>query len=102
MDNKSVRAEEAVLALSTLGDLDGAFAEVEVRNPLGNLETNVLFAPVTAPMRRDPRFWPLLAKLGLADYWLKTNHWPDMCDGPAMADCKAKAAAALTQAPRRT
>ena len=29
---------------------------------------------------QDPRFPPLCAKLGLADYWIETGKWPDCAD----------------------
>ena len=31
-------------------------------------------------MRRDPRFVELCARLGLVDYWLTTQRWPDCVD----------------------
>ena len=52
-----------------------------------------LFAPAAAPMRRDPRFLPLMKKLGLLDYWRSSGHWPDFCAEPGLPyDCKAEAA----------
>jgi hypothetical protein len=48
-----------------------------------------------ASFRRDPRFWPLVAQLGLVDYWSRTGRWPDFCAQPGQKiDCR-KAAAAL-------
>lgn len=43
----------------------------------GEIALNVIFTPGYAAMRRDVRFVKLCTRLGLADYWLKTDHWPD-------------------------
>jgi tetratricopeptide (TPR) repeat protein len=37
----------------------------------------LIFSVVNAPMRRDPRFVDLCAKLGLCEYWTETDSWPD-------------------------
>jgi DNA-binding SARP family transcriptional activator len=90
-------AENALQFASALGRLDEAFAVAEayyfgtgfavpdVRfakeqgtyTPLEERQTNLLFFPVTAPMRRDARFQPLVERLGLADYWRKSGTKPD-------------------------
>ena len=31
-------------------------------------------------LMRDVRFIGLCAKLGLVDYWVKTDHWPDCAE----------------------
>ena len=55
--------------------------------------SSFFFSPPTAAMRRDPRFMPLMAKLGLADFWRTTGEWPDFCAEPALPyDCKAEVA----------
>jgi DNA-binding winged helix-turn-helix (wHTH) protein/tetratricopeptide (TPR) repeat protein len=40
-------------------------------------KTNMLFTPTAAAMRSDPRFMPLMEKMGLADYWDKRGIRPD-------------------------
>lgn len=40
-------------------------------------KTNMLFTPTAATMRSDPRFMPLMEKMGLADYWDKRGIGPD-------------------------
>ena len=32
------------------------------------------------PMRADPRFLPLVEKLGLMEYWRTTKSQPDACE----------------------
>jgi DNA-binding winged helix-turn-helix (wHTH) protein/TolB-like protein/tetratricopeptide (TPR) repeat protein len=87
----------AVLLLVQLGDVDGAFAVAE-RSPwqveLYDLAgPPVLFIAQTAPLRRDPRFMRLAAKLGLVRYWRASGNWPDFCAEPGLPyDCKAEAA----------
>ncbi len=86
----------AIAHLSMLGDLEDAFA-VASRYNHGSLMTGAnsefLFFPFTAPMRRDPRFMKLAARLGLVHYWLTSGHWPDFCSEPGLPyDCKLEAA----------
>lgn len=40
----------------------------------------IIFGVTNTAMRRDPRFVELCEKLGLCDYWLKTDRWPDCVD----------------------
>jgi DNA-binding winged helix-turn-helix (wHTH) protein len=46
-------------------------------------KTNMLFNPVSAPMRADPRFAELTRRIGLADYWAKAGVTPDFLKGAA-------------------
>jgi hypothetical protein len=39
--------------------------------------TQVLFMPVTAVLRADPRFMPMCEACGLADYWRRSGHPAD-------------------------
>ncbi|THD77170.1 MAG: hypothetical protein E7812_14555 [Phenylobacterium sp.] len=43
----------------------------------GEVSLNILFTPMFAVLRRDPRFVRLCAKLGLVDHWIAADHWPD-------------------------
>lgn len=85
-----------VLDLTTIGAVDAAFEALSHSNPDEPLDTEVLFRPYAAGLRRDPRFMPLAARLGLVAYWKATNRWPDFClalpDRPAPYDCRAVAA----------
>ena len=70
----------AVLRLNSLGATDAAFAAAARSAPAEALDTEVLFRPPADSMRRDPRFMPLVAKLGLVDFWRRTGKWPDFCE----------------------
>ena len=87
----------AVLILNGLGEIDRAFAVAEAylleRGPLmaslrwraGQVstndqrrrKTNMLFVPVSEPMRRDPRFLRLATDIGLENYWTRARIVPD-------------------------
>lgn len=54
-----------------------------------------LFLPHMWIVRADARFMPLAARLGLVDYWLDTDQWPDFCKEEKLPyDCKEAALAA--------
>ena len=81
--------------LAAIGEIDLAFAEAEKWFEQPIEETTFLFAPELREFRRDARFMPLAARLGLVDYWRASNHWPDFCAEPDFPyDCKAAAKAA--------
>ncbi len=90
-------AENAVVFLSTLGDLDGAFEVAGAMylnqgyvmperrwsvdqgryNKAGERNTQLLFMPGAARFRADPRFTTLVRDIGLTDYWKRSGHPPD-------------------------
>lgn len=80
-----------VRMLSRAGDLDGAFAALEGPMPGGSA---VLWYPEMRALRADPRFWPLVQRIGLVDYWRASGRWPDFCSEPGL-HCEAG-----TRAPR--
>jgi DNA-binding winged helix-turn-helix (wHTH) protein/TolB-like protein len=83
---------EALTLLAMLGDLDGAFAQAELYEPVDPSAPPYLFLPMTAAMRSDPRFMPLARKLGLVAYWRSTGKWPDFCSEPGLPyDCRREA-----------
>jgi len=78
-------------ALCELGMGEDAFALIdrasfvhmfdEAGRPPGGLFSPAdIFQPSRELLRRDPRFLRLCAKLGLCDYWIATNRWPDCAD----------------------
>jgi hypothetical protein len=42
--------------------------------------SHMLFASAYPELRNDPRFVKLCARLGLVEYWLATQKWPDCAD----------------------
>lgn len=81
----------AIMMLASLGQVDAAFDLAAHYTG----ETWFLFTPPTRAMRKDPRFMPLAAKLGLVAYWRASGRWPDFCQAPDRPyDCKVEAAKA--------
>lgn len=87
-----VRPDWRVRMLARQGDVDGAYAEL-ARSPQALRNTAWLFYSEMKAFRADPRFMPLVARLGLVDYWRSSGHWPDFCVGPSRElDCAAAVA----------
>lgn len=90
-------AVNAMMLLNLLGALDAAFDLAEAyyleRGPIiaamrwrpgqpvvpdqRRRKTNMLFTPTAAAMQRDPRFLPLMERMGLARYWDRRGVMPD-------------------------
>jgi hypothetical protein len=88
-----INPSAVVSRLSQLGAVDAAFEAAGKATPADTLETEPLFRPANAGMRRDPRFMPLMAKVGLLNFWRKTGKWPDFCEAADRPyDCRAVAA----------
>jgi hypothetical protein len=84
---------QALMLLAMLGDLDGAFAQAQLYEPLVPSAPPYLFLQTTATMRSDPRFMRLARKLGFVAYWRSTGQWPDFCKEPGLPyDCRGAAA----------
>jgi hypothetical protein len=82
-----------------LGRLDEAFASPDLARA-EEAEKELLTLQFTAPLRRDPRYWPLAARAGLVRYWLTTNKWPDFCRDPSYPlDCREEAKRVLPPSP---
>jgi len=85
----------AAMMLSSLGETDLAFEQAGKALKAQDDDPSFLFTPQMAPLRRDPRFMPLAARIGLLDYWRSTGKWPDFCVGAhPEVDCRAAAAKA--------
>lgn len=86
-----------IFGAAALGRLDDAFAMLDLiaRQPVQLLagDPGYLFEGPSAPLQRDPRFWPLAARAGYLQYWRKRGVWPDFCrDATLPYDCRAEAA----------
>jgi tetratricopeptide (TPR) repeat protein len=75
-----------------VGQIERAFTILEdaPSDSFGNYTT--LFWPEAAPLRRDPRFFRLMHRLGLVKVWQERGKWPDFCSEPGLTyDCAAQA-----------
>ncbi len=90
--------EVSFTALETLAELhrvDDAYAYAEPLSSDGG--TEVLFENVTQPLRADPRFMTLAARVGLVKVWKDADRWPDFCnDRSVRYDCRIEAERALS------
>jgi tetratricopeptide (TPR) repeat protein len=69
--------------IAEFGDVDGAFKiALAYRGNVINIDPAFLWQPESLPLRRDPRFIGLAAKLHVADFWATTGSWPDFCSTP--------------------
>ncbi|HEX4272120.1 MAG TPA: TIR domain-containing protein [Rhizomicrobium sp.] len=91
-DSRDVVMANAIEALSVLGLTDDAFALANRYTPRSPDQPAFLFYTLTAPLRRDPRFMQLAARLKLVDYWKASGKWPDFCADPGLPyNCRAEA-----------
>ena len=90
-----VSPEWRVRMLARQGDVDAAYVLFETaRTQYASLSARILYYPEMREFRRDPRFMPLAKRMGLVDYWLATDKWPDFCSEPDLPyDCRAAARA---------
>jgi len=54
----------------------------------------MIFVAANRALTEDPRFVRLCSRLGLVDYWVRSERWPDCADDPALpydfrAECRA-------------
>lgn len=99
-----VASARCLLGLAALGDMDGAYAiaakiyprrigqtareteRIWLDNP-DDFPTEFLTSPAAAPLRRDPRYLPLVEQVGLLAYW-RSGRRPDFCRSSAETICK--------------
>ena len=83
---------EEAFALIEQASFDYMF-DPEKGSPNGAEGPSMMFDPIySKAMMRDIRFVGLCARLGLCDYWIKTDRWPDCAEAVA-ADYDFKAEA---------
>jgi tetratricopeptide (TPR) repeat protein len=91
--NNPARRNRVLLALGNFGRVDEVYQLLEDPSFLAHLESGELFRPDFAPVRADPRFMQVAARLGLVRYWRQTGYWPDFCTSERLRyDCKTEAA----------
>lgn len=92
-DAGNVSPQAGLASLAALNDLDAAFALAGKQsfNPVATRTGTfqALFWPTSRAMRADPRFLPLVEKLGLMDYWRATKSQPDVCETETAPFCAA-------------
>lgn len=86
---KTARVDIARLVYAAhLGLVDDAYRATEIvrLGPAGGVEdimgpdgyrTAIMFQANMPELRNDPRFARLCVRLGLVDFWMATNRWPD-------------------------
>ncbi|HEX8841794.1 MAG TPA: TIR domain-containing protein [Sphingomicrobium sp.] len=91
--NDPRRRNTVLLALGNFGRVDEVYQLLEDPSFLVHVERGDLFRPDFAPVRADPRFMQVAARLGLVRYWRQTGYWPDFCTSERLRyDCKTEAA----------
>jgi DNA-binding winged helix-turn-helix (wHTH) protein len=101
--SQGIQAIQCMIASSAMGNLNDAFLfaatlypRLHGRTPLESdaiwldqpfqQDTFYLTSPATIAMRRDPRFLPLVDRVGLLDYW-RSGRLPDFCTQAHEAVC---------------
>ncbi len=87
-------------ALGTFNRVEEAFRTMESDEAIDAYggSPDAFFRIHMRPIYSDPRFIRVAQRLGLLDYWQKSERWPDFCSEPRLPyDCK-KAAAQLAPA----
>ena len=93
--NQVVPITGYIQALGTFDRVDDVYAALAKSESLTGLRlgTEVLFRAHMKSVRYDPRFIGLSKRVGLLDYWQRSEHWPDYCNDPRLPyNCKAEAA----------
>ena len=82
---------ELVQELAVLGHIDQAYRAAASLTSIRGKHEN-WFHDYLAPFRDDRRFVGLMARLGLAAIWQKTDQWPDYCSDEKLSyNCKFEA-----------
>jgi TolB-like protein len=93
LPNEVMSPGGAIGLLAMLGETDTAFAQADAYLKRDSYaDSSFLFWPTLASFRRDPRFMPLAARIGLVAYWRTSGDWPDFCgDADLTYNCKTEA-----------
>jgi DNA-binding winged helix-turn-helix (wHTH) protein/tetratricopeptide (TPR) repeat protein len=80
--------------LARLGRVNEAYRVLDDDITIQALRTApyILFRPHMRSLWQDPRFMTLAARVGLVDYWISTQTWPDFCREPSVPyECREEA-----------
>jgi tetratricopeptide (TPR) repeat protein len=91
--------EWSVRFYAVAGDVDAAYREMDkLLSSQARFFAPQILGPEMRAFLHDRRFFPLADRLGLVDYWLETDLWPDFCREPGLKfDCKSRAQEALAR-----
>jgi tetratricopeptide (TPR) repeat protein len=82
-----------LLALGNFGRAQEVYRLLEDSQFQPFISRDALFRPDFAPVRADPRFMAVAARLGLVRYWRQSGYWPDFCNSEKLKyDCRTEAA----------
>lgn len=84
-----------LMTLGQFGQLDEAYRLLEQPNWRAEVRegADVYFRDYLRPMRLDPRFMRLAARIGLMQVWQQSGRWPDFCQDVELPyDCRTEAA----------
>jgi hypothetical protein len=97
-NSRNLAPTTTYLLFGYFGYVDETFRAIQGSTDRIDSGIRFLFVPQLRAVRADPRFMPLAAHLGLVDYWLDTEQWPDFCTEEKLPyDCKEAALAALAE-----
>lgn len=80
------------LNAARMGDRTRSLAWLDRAPSKAFMAWSQLFAPAASEVRRDPRFFDAMARVGMVARWRKSDRWPDFCRDPGLPyDCRSKA-----------
>jgi DNA-binding winged helix-turn-helix (wHTH) protein/TolB-like protein len=91
---KRLSTDQALVRLISLHAVDAAFQVAAQAAPDDKLfSAEPFFRSNATAVRADPRFLPLMAKIGVLAFWRSTGKWADFCEAADRPyDCRAMAA----------
>jgi hypothetical protein len=75
------------------GDIEGAMTVLQRLTAWNDPGVDAALHARAAALQQDPRFMPVMQRLGLVDMWRSSNRWPDFCALATLPyDCQAEMA----------
>jgi hypothetical protein len=95
-----LRGSLPIYALLALGDIDGFFTAADQLTHWTDEGVRAVFSARARAAQRDPRYMPLMQRLGMVDAWIARDNWPDFCESPDLPyDCREVAHRGQATAP---